>query len=573
MVACALVIAAFAVYAPSLQNGFVWDDTALVLRDPLIRSWRLIPEGFRHFLFTDATASNFFRPMQRLTFTLEYALWGFSPLHYHLTNILLHAFASIALFGFLAELTKKRLLAAIVAAVWVIHPINSSAVVYVAGRADLLAALFGFSGLWLGLRERERGQTLYSAAAACCMLLAILSKESGFSFLLIWVVIRLWKRRPLLRWLVLLLGVVCAYLTLRLSAEGIEPPRFTEPAPLVARPILMARAGALYTGLFLFPANLSMERDLLALQPSTSVEQARNLELMTLAGIAVIGCFLVWIRRTRDPLVALSLVCAWIAYLPISNLFPLNSTFAEHWFYIPGAFLLCAAGLAGASRLGNLSLKRRAFCLAVLACWVGLLGVRTFVRNADWKDARTFFTSTLNSGGATSRMWTNLGVIELKEGRPEQALNRFQKALESPQPFALLGIANAEIALGNYQGARVHLRQAFQNQFVRPDALVEMAVLQLKESGKDPIALLWEAASLAPENWGIQRKYISRLAERGQAGAAIGELRTLLETQWWRGESWRLLGDLLAKDGSKQEAVSAYQRARELDVRAVLPIQ
>ena len=44
----------FAVYAPSLRNGFVWDDTALILRDPLIRSWRLIPEGFQHFLFTDA---------------------------------------------------------------------------------------------------------------------------------------------------------------------------------------------------------------------------------------------------------------------------------------------------------------------------------------------------------------------------------------------------------------------------------------------------------------------------------------------------------------------------------------
>ena len=67
-VAVVLIIAAtFLVYWPALRNGFVWDDTALVLRDPLIRSWRLIPEGFRHFLFLDATASNFYRPIQRLT--------------------------------------------------------------------------------------------------------------------------------------------------------------------------------------------------------------------------------------------------------------------------------------------------------------------------------------------------------------------------------------------------------------------------------------------------------------------------------------------------------------------------
>src|SRR6201994_2675174 len=75
--ACLLIIVAtLLVYAPAQRNGFVWDDTALVWRDPLIRSWRLIPEGFRHFLFIDATASNFYRPLQRLTLTADYALWG-----------------------------------------------------------------------------------------------------------------------------------------------------------------------------------------------------------------------------------------------------------------------------------------------------------------------------------------------------------------------------------------------------------------------------------------------------------------------------------------------------------------
>jgi hypothetical protein len=57
-----------AVYAPALRHGFVWDDTALIWRDPFIRSWRLIPEGFNHFLFTDATASNWLLFLSALTF-------------------------------------------------------------------------------------------------------------------------------------------------------------------------------------------------------------------------------------------------------------------------------------------------------------------------------------------------------------------------------------------------------------------------------------------------------------------------------------------------------------------------
>ncbi|MBA2433051.1 MAG: hypothetical protein H0V56_13205 [Chthoniobacterales bacterium] len=72
-----LTVTVCGVYAPALHNGLVWDDTALVMRDPFIRSWRLIPEGFQHFLFADATASNFYRPLQRLSYTIDYAVFGF----------------------------------------------------------------------------------------------------------------------------------------------------------------------------------------------------------------------------------------------------------------------------------------------------------------------------------------------------------------------------------------------------------------------------------------------------------------------------------------------------------------
>src|SRR5881227_1771232 len=107
MIICgALVLLIFATHAPALRATFVWDDTALVFRDPLIRSWRLIPEGFQHFLFIDATASNFYRPLQRLTYTLEYWTFAFRPGPYHFTNILLHVAAAIAFFAFALTLLK-----------------------------------------------------------------------------------------------------------------------------------------------------------------------------------------------------------------------------------------------------------------------------------------------------------------------------------------------------------------------------------------------------------------------------------------------------------------------------------
>src|SRR5450432_2621073 len=126
-----------AAYLPALRAGFVWDDYALVLRDPFIRSWRLIPDGWQQFLFVDARGSNFFRPMQRLTYTADYAIWEFNPFGYHLTNILLHVLAALAL-GWFATAFFQRHRASLpatgqswrpdavgfmVALAWAIHPI------------------------------------------------------------------------------------------------------------------------------------------------------------------------------------------------------------------------------------------------------------------------------------------------------------------------------------------------------------------------------------------------------------------------------------------------------------------
>src|SRR5438876_4200270 len=149
-----LIVVVFISYAPAVRNGFVWDDTALVLRDPLIRSWRLIPEGFNHFLFVDATASDFYRPIQRLIYTIDYAAFAFRPGHYHLTSVLWHSlaphpllfFAEEFLLSFGIERGRSGFIALGAALVWAIHPVQSASVVYVSGLADPLAATVGFVG-------------------------------------------------------------------------------------------------------------------------------------------------------------------------------------------------------------------------------------------------------------------------------------------------------------------------------------------------------------------------------------------------------------------------------------------
>jgi Flp pilus assembly protein TadD len=541
-----------------------------VLRDPFIRSWRLIPEGFRHFLFTDATASNFYRPVQRLTYTWDYAWFAFAPWGWHLTNILLHAAAAVMLFLFLEKVafafteSRRSFSAAISALIWAIHPLQTSAVCYVAGRADLLAALFAFSGLYLAMRK-TRAATLGAALSFLC---AMLSKESGATVLLIWLALLLFKQQKIWRWLIVTVVVTSLYALLRFSAQHETPPQFTPPPSLAARPILAARAWAEYAGLLIAPVHLHMERDVLPFghgDLGTTVRLARWREFQTLLGVALIGAFIAWARwaKRRESLVFTMLFAFLLAYLPISNLFPLNANVAEHWLYFPCAFLFATA-VWTASRI---PLSKPAG-MTLLLLWLGFLAWQTFTRNFDWRDQRTFLERNIAEGGDSARMLINLGLLETAENHPRIAIGHFTNALQrSPdQPFALLGLANAYLHERDFDQAREQLAKAEQNSFVRPKALQDLARLEFIQHGTHRLDLLREAVQLAPDDWSIQQVYVKELADAGQLRDAISYLRDLTERQPFRAESWRLLGDLWTMAKQPDSAQRAYQRAAALDV-------
>ncbi len=573
-------------YAPAMRNGFVWDDTALVLRDPLIRSWRLIPEGFNHFLFTDATASDFYRPIQRLVYTLEYAAFTFWPAPYHLTSILCHAGAACALFVLAQELLlvfgmdqkKREPIAFVAALVWAIHPVQSAAVIYISGRADPLAAAFGFLGLYLVARSlrasRSKSWTLLGGATAA-FLLSALSKETGLIFPLLGIAFLALRKN----WIdmfkavgvAVFVGVV--YLSLRAQPEHVPIPVLSPPPPPLVRPIIVARAVAEYAGLILFPLNLHMDRDV-ETHPSgfseASLSGAAWRELQTLLGILVAAAFIYWMirARRRNPTVFACLMLAAISYLPVSGIVTLNASVAEHWIYLPTAFLFLAAAIQFADFFKT---KERAVRLAsttIFALWLVFLGARTFLRTFDWKDQRTFLERTIAHGGDSARMLINLGSLEINEGKLDDAAVHLHAALQKKpdQPLAVINLAAIALKQNDFKLARQLLNRATEMPPVAASAQESLAVLEHKENGKVDFLRLHLAARTGPANWSIEKRYIKTLDETGATGKAIDELEHCLRTEWYRAESWQLLSQLLSKTGHAKEAGWALAHARNYDV-------
>ena len=575
-----------------MRNSFVWDDTALILRDPLIRHWRLAPESFREFLFLDSTASNFYRPVQRLTFTADYAIWGIDRVQssktnapdladgadtrsvlaapqpgWHFTSVLIHALAAVALLLFLRTWLGKNggPWALGGALLWAVHPLHTSAVTYISGRADPLAALFVFSALALiakshangGLKSGDRFAAWCTMGAAAFCLLALLSKESGVAGLTLWLVWILGTaRRSKLSWIAFVSAavlVVGVYFSMRNAADRTPPPDSKKTTTLVERAGLMTRALAEYSMLFVAPHNLHMERDI-----------TRKPVAQAVAGGAFLAAFFAWAMwaRRRAPEAAVALACAGAAWLPVSNIFTLNSTMAEHWLYIPSAFLLAAMAFT-------------ARCLqwrvvpAIAAVWLVLLGVQTWFQQGYWKDQRTFFTSTIERAGRGKRMLGNLAAQEMSEGRTGEAKALLAEALKADPSFAGLHLMAASIALSerDIPAAESALVKAEKDPFFTSEALLIRASLEAQKNGTPRLHLMAQAAGESPRNWSIVRAYPAALEAQNRPSDAYMELLRSLHTHNYRAEGWRMLARVAEKIPDKSVALKAYGEAANRDCR------
>ncbi len=173
-------------YSTSFAGVFVFDDRFAISDNPNIKS--LWPLTRAMSAPPEMPVSG--RPVASLTLAINYALapadvrdvllppgpaappeirerflrnvWG-----YHLFNLVLHVLAALALFGVVRRtLLSNRLaarlganaaaLAFVISLLWVVHPLLTDAVTYVAQRTEVLMGLFLLLTLYCAIRSQER---------------------------------------------------------------------------------------------------------------------------------------------------------------------------------------------------------------------------------------------------------------------------------------------------------------------------------------------------------------------------------------------------------------------------------
>jgi protein O-mannosyl-transferase len=170
-----LIVAGAAIYANSVDNPFIFDDSVSVLNNTSIRGWssqvfaaaREVP-----------TAG---RPLVNASMAANYAVGGLDVRGYHLGNIGLHLLCTVMLFALAHRtLLLPRLpewlrqiapgLALAIALLWCVHPLNSEVVDYITQRSESMMALAYLVTIYAGRRaiESRRRIAWQTLAVAAC---------------------------------------------------------------------------------------------------------------------------------------------------------------------------------------------------------------------------------------------------------------------------------------------------------------------------------------------------------------------------------------------------------------------
>jgi tetratricopeptide (TPR) repeat protein len=597
---CALLAAVgFVIRMPALQGQMVWDDTYLIRDNPFIKSPIFILEAFRHYLFLDSFSAHY-RPVQNLSFIADYFFWNTNTYGFHLTNVLLHIASGVLLYLLLEKLfvtlrpenggSEKNsawsLAAFFVALLWIVHPVHSAAIDYISGRADSLAFAFACAGWLLFIRARQSRSIPARIAqyflAALSGLLALCSREIAciwfVLFLLHLVVFQKGSsRRALIASIACSLCLIGIYGAMR-QLPGIRigtGPSSEWSAPM--RAVLMFRSLGDYARLMIFPGNLHMERTVIQPQNYLGNSQWRESagsEYLSILGLALLAALIFASARAGAGRNLRIFGASWflLGYLPISNIFELNATVAEHWLYLPSVgFLIFLAGCA-------LDLPSRFHKAIVIGacCAVSALSVRSAIRSSDWLTDEVFYRRTLDAGGQSSRVLANLAQIYSTRGQYAKAEAMFRNVLKmSPDyPIARNNLAEvlvrtgkekeAEELLADTTKATENTRKEYPRTWI---AVLNLALYRHREKDDaGALAIAEKARHDYPGVWEVIRFESEILRETQRRDRALELVESFAHDNWWHYGAALALGRLYAEKGDVARADVALRHASWLDV-------
>lgn len=445
----------FIVYAPGFTGDFAFDDGPSILYNTHIAIRHLDINSLLDAAFS-GTSGPLKRPVSMVSFALNHYFWGFSPYSFKLTNFGIHALNGVALLALTVLLLKAYKirfqpllneshiwwLSVAVAAAWLLHPLNLTAVLYVVQRMTSLSAFFTLLSLICYARGRlilddgaRRGILHILLAYLLFLPLAVLSKENGALLPLLMFVLELtlfqFETRTVCarRFLQSLHTIFVALPTIGLLGYLIMHPVYLDGGyqmrdfSLSERVLTETRVLWTYLGMIVLPriGSMGLFHDDIPLShglldPITTLFSALGLLVMLIVAI---------FQQKRYPMLSLGVLLFLVGHSLESSVIPLEIAF-EHRNYLPMYGILLPTiyvALYPFSHVKSLMFRRVGIVILI-----GLFAVGTMIRADHWSNSFLLSLTEVehhpNSFRANSEMGAMYGNFALRDkGNSEQYLS------------------------------------------------------------------------------------------------------------------------------------------------------
>lgn len=609
-----LMLLCAAVYWPGLEGSFVYDDSTFLLDNPGIRVTTLAPSDWARAAMSFPAGVHQGRWIGMLSFGANYYFTGLDPFWLKATNVAIHLLNGLLVFLMLRALLRlwhecrasaearridSGIAAAMLAGIWLLLPINLTAVLYVSQRLESLSNTFVFLGLWLYLSGRlslwrdEGGLRRMWVGLVACTGIGILTKESAVLLPLYaacaeFAVCSFRSRRGSLSKPTLALYTTVLVVPLVVGAIWLATwlggrSSYARPFDTIQRVMTESRIMFDYLHWTAFPSldALTLFHDDIPLSRSL-VDPPTT--WISMGAIAALLAAALWARR-RFPLACLGVLWFFAGHLLTGTIIPLLLAF-EHRNYFPSVGVL----LAGASLVAlEGGLRDNRIRMALGACLLVFYGATTWLRSQEWSDPLRLTMSEASKRpdspgaqyelGRTLIFATRTGTNESLRDQGVAVLSRAAKLPGAPILFEQLLIvtsaaAGEPIDPAWWQSMTAKLKAGPPSS---PDIealrkLLHCFETQVCKEGRDRLAEVYDAATSRPDTSAVLRTQYAQFAMNFLRDDALAErqLRAAISHSPGDATSRGNLITFLARRGRYEEARKALDELRALNHFGVL---
>jgi protein O-mannosyl-transferase len=423
-------------FLPALTAEFVsWDDDSHVLSNAMVKQFDV-----KNLFFTKDSANHTYHPLTAFTWSLEYKLFGKSPMVFHLTNLILHIGVVLTVYVLAGRFGLGIWGAFVAALIFSIHPTRVENVAWVTARKDLLYGFFYLLaiGAYLSYLERsgrvkavvsgphqekdKKTEAGFYLLALGCGFLSILSKPQALS--LPWILLLVdWMRGRRFS-ASMLLDKIPFFLIIEPIAWITYSQNSREMTLNFPNGFLVwFWSAAFYIVKFIFPGNLS---PVYGMPEPVAFSNPIYISVLVTLGVTV---FILWRwASNRWLLFALSYYFLSLFFIWRFD-WRDTSVVADRFIYIP-AFAACLAVGYGFEYLMKKPKNVPKWTMAALAVVALTFSIQTFSYCFVWRNGFALWNRVVEASPELPFGYNNRGSYFMQHDEYEKAMKDFQKAIE-----------------------------------------------------------------------------------------------------------------------------------------------